>query len=105
MFEIINSQQEALHHHYEMYSLVPKTIACWEIAFFRGVEDEKERLKKCTLQVHRKQIYYSVQICNLPTTPFKKPNKNKATVNWPDDSQSEAVCYSVRQILTLPHNS
>ena len=45
MFEIINSQQEALHHHYEMYSLVPKTIACWEIAFLRGVEDEQERLK------------------------------------------------------------
>ena len=42
----------------------------------------KGNLKKCTRQAHRKKIYESAQICNLPTTPFKKPNKN-ATVNCP----------------------
>ena len=26
----------------------------------------------------------SAQICNLPTTPFQKTNKNNATVNCPD---------------------
>ena len=85
MFEMINSQQEALHHHYEMYSVIPQTLLhAGKSPFFRGVEDEQKRLKKCTRQAHRKQIYESAQICNLPTTPFKKPNKNNATVNCPD---------------------
>ena len=86
MFEIINSQQEALHHHYEMYSVIPQTLLhAGKSPFFRGVEDEQERFQKqCTRQAHRKQIYESAQICNLPTTPFKKPNKNNATVNCPD---------------------
>ena len=86
MFEIINSQQEAVHHHYEMLSVIPQTLLhAGKSPFFRGVEDEQERFQKqCTRQAHRKQIYESAQICNLPTTPFQKPNKNNATVNCPD---------------------
>ena len=85
MFEIINSQQEALHHHYEMYPVIPQTLLhAGKSPFFRGVEDEQERFQKCTRQAHRKQIYESAQICNLPTTPFQKTNKNNATVNCPD---------------------
>ena len=107
---MINSQQEALHHHYEMYSVIPQTLLHAGISPFRGVEDEQKRLKKCTRQAHRKQIYESAKICNLLTTPFlKKPNKNNAAVNWPvsilsQNKSLEAVRYSVRQILTLPLN-
>ena len=88
--EMINSQQKALHHHYEMYSVIPQTLLhAGKSPFFRGVEDEQKRFQKqCTRQAHRKQIYESAQICNLPTTPFQKPNKNNATVNWPDNIQS-----------------
>ena len=82
--EMIKIQQEALHHHYEMYSVIPQTLLHAGISPFRGVEDEQKRLKKCTRQAHRKQIYESAQICNLPTTPFQKTNKNNATVNCPD---------------------
>ena len=86
MFKILNSQQEAVHHHYEMYSVIPQTLLhAGESPFFRGVEDEQERFQKqCTRQAHRKQIYESAQICNLPTTPYQKPNKNNATGNCPD---------------------
>ena len=87
-FEIIISQQEALHQHYDMYSVIPQTLLHAGISHFREVEDEQKRLKKCTRQAHRKQIYESAQICNLLTAPFKKPNKNNATVNWPENIQS-----------------
>ena len=44
MFEIINSQQEALHHHYEIYSVILQTLLhAGKSPFFRGVEDEQER--------------------------------------------------------------
>ena len=87
--EMIKIQQEALHHHYEMYPVIPQTLLhAGKSPFFRGVEDEQERFQKCTRQAHRKQIYESAQICNLLTTPFKKPNKNNATVNWPENIQS-----------------
>ena len=39
MFEIINSEQEALHHNYEMYSVIPQTLLhAGKSLFFRGVE-------------------------------------------------------------------
>ena len=39
MFEIINSQQEAMHHNYEMYSVIPQTLLhAGKSPFFRGVE-------------------------------------------------------------------
>ena len=47
MFEIINSQQEALHHHYEMYSVVLQTLLhAGKSPFFRGVEYEQGKFKK-----------------------------------------------------------
>ena len=72
-----------------MYSVIPHTLLHAGKLPFRGVEDKHERFQKqCTQQAHRKQIYESAQICNLLTTPFKKPNKNNATVNCPDNIQS-----------------
>ena len=39
MFEIINSEQEALHHNYELYSVIPQTLLhAGKSPFFRGVE-------------------------------------------------------------------
>ena len=39
MFEIINSKQEALHHNYELYSVIPQTLLhAGKSPFFRGVE-------------------------------------------------------------------
>ena len=75
MFEMINSQQEALNHHDEISSVIPQTLLHAGKSPYRGVEDEQERLKKCTRQAHKKKIYESAQICNLPTTPFKKPKQ------------------------------
>ena len=48
MFEIINSQQEALHHNYEMYSVIPQTLlhAGKSPIFFREVEVKQERFEK-----------------------------------------------------------
>ena len=47
IFEIINSKQEALHHNYELYSVIPQTLLhAGKSPFFRGVEDKQERFKK-----------------------------------------------------------
>ena len=37
MFEIINSEQEALHHNYELYSVIPQTLMhAGKSPFFQG---------------------------------------------------------------------
>ena len=57
MFEIINSQQEAPHHNYEMYSVIPQTLLqAAKSPFLRGIEDKQERFERRTKYVHRKQI-------------------------------------------------
>ena len=91
-----------------MYSVIPHTLLHAGKSPFREVEDKHERFQKqCTQQAHRKQIYESAQICNLLTTPFKKPNNSELSRQYSvsilsQNKNLEAVRYSVRQILTLP---
>ena len=70
--EIISSQKKhyTAHHQCEVYSVLPQTY------FHAGkLLVEARRDLKCTHQVHRKRIYESAKICNLPTIPLKYKSK------------------------------
>ena len=120
MFEIINSQQEALHHNYEMYSVIPQTLlqAGKSPIFFREVEVKQERFEKDapntftenkSTSKHRYAIY---QVHHLK-------NKTKIMQLWigqrscefssivsiiSQNYNLEAVHYSAKHNFTLPVN-
>ena len=52
------------HHQCEVHSVIPNTYFHAENFLV-----EARRDLKCTHQVHRKRIYESAYICNLPTIP------------------------------------
>ena len=109
MFQMINSQREALHYHYEMWSVIPQTLLHAGWGWAREIEKlhSTSSQKKKSMSQHRYAIY---QLHHLKTqTKIMQLWIGQTIVSQhitavSQNKNLEAVRYSVRKILTLPLN-